>query len=387
MIPPKIGWWLPLVVAVVFWGKWTGVSSFTSAGEKSEQSQRKRYVVNRQGDVPHPVVAVAGVTAWPNLTLLQDGSILASLFNKPSHGEVAGEVECWVSSDSGKTWARRGVPIWHQPNTNRMNHAVGLANNGDLLAMISGWSDLPMAGQASQHPGPFRAAVLDPVVCRSRDVGRTWTTDFKSLPARCPDDGVTIPFGDIVPGADGELRVAVYSAKGIVGLKPGSELVFVYRSHDDGLTWSDPVSLSAPHHRNETAILHLGRGHWIAAARYHNLALFRSEDDSQSWNFQALVTGKSEFPGHLIRLRDGRILLTHGNRTEDRGVDARFSADEGVTWSQSRRVMDFQGDGGYPSSVQLADGQILTAYYAKSITGYDSYHMGVVTWDPNKLSN
>ena len=36
----------------------------------------------------------------------------------------------------------------------------------------------------------------------------------------------------------------------------------------------------------------------------------------------------------------------------------------------------------YPSSVQLKDGRILTAYYAMAIPGHSGYHMGVVIWDP-----
>ena len=38
-------------------------------------------------------------------------------------------------------------------------------------------------------------------------------------------------------------------------------------------------------------------------------------------------------------------------------------------------------DMGYPSSVQLADGSLLTAYYAKRSRLYDGYHLAVVQWD------
>ena len=78
------------------------------------------------------------------------------------------------------------------------------------------------------------------------------------------------------------------------------------------------------------------------------------------------------------------MLLTYGNRTDPRSVDVRFSDDHGATWSDPFRVIDFQGDGGYPSSVQLPDGQVLTAYYAQRIAGHNRYHMGVVMWDPAK---
>jgi hypothetical protein len=94
------------------------------------------------------------------------------------------------------------------------------------------------------------------------------------------------------------------------------------------------------------------------------------------------LTGPSQHPGHFTRLKDGHVLLTYGNRLNPRGVDVRFSDDEGMTWSEPVRVLDFQGDGGYPSSVQLPDGQVLTAYYARRIASHNQYHMGVVVWDP-----
>jgi hypothetical protein len=39
-------------------------------------------------------------------------------------------------------------------------------------------------------------------------------------------------------------------------------------------------------------------------------------------------------------------------------------------------------DCGYPSSVQLADGRIVTAYYSKSAPEHPGYHMGTAVWRP-----
>jgi hypothetical protein len=38
-------------------------------------------------------------------------------------------------------------------------------------------------------------------------------------------------------------------------------------------------------------------------------------------------------------------------------------------------------DCGYPSSVQRADGKIVTAYYSQAVENHDRYHMGVAIWD------
>lgn len=342
------------------------------------------YGKTREGKRPTPVVAVESVTAWPNLTLLPSGEIIASIFNQPSHGSEEGEVECWASSDQGKTWKLRGVPAKHEPHTNRMNCAVGLAGNGDLIAIISGWSDKPVEGQKPHSDGPFRKAILDPVVCRSSDSGNTWKVSKVALPARCPDGGISIPFGDILPGKDGKLRVAVYSAGKAMVDVDGSDATYIFRSDDDGYTWAEPVPLDPERARNETAIFHLGEGRWLAAARHSDLGLYHSDDDAHSWKFVGPVTNKAELPGHLMRLRDARILLTYGDRTRDaKGVEVRLSNDEGKTWGEPIRLLDFQGDGGYPSSVQLEDGTVLTAYYASAIEGHKGYHMGVVRWEPD----
>jgi len=119
-----------------------------------------------------------------------------------------------------------------------------------------------------------------------------------------------------------------------------------------------------------------------AAARSNGLDLYRSDDDAKTWTHRQKLTGPQQHPGHFTRLADGRVLLSYGNRAEPKGVDVRISRDEGETWSEPVRAVDFQGDGGYPSSVPLPDGHVLTAYYASRIAAHRGYHMGVVIWDP-----
>jgi len=338
------------------------------------------YVKTGNCEKAKPIVAVDNVCAWPNLTLLPDGTIVATIFNKPSHGQMAGDVDCWASEDGGRTWRLRGAATPHEPDGTRMNEATGLARNGDLVVLCSGWSDKILEGQERWNDGPFRAGILSAWVCRSSDGGRTWRVGKDAFPKRGPDGGSCIPFGDILPGKDGDLRAAIYTV-----IKGRPDRVYIYRSRDDGKTWGDPVPMEEKVLRNETALLHLGDGKWLAAARGNGLALYASEDDGKTWTCRGDVTGLAQHPGHLLRLKDGRLLLTYGNRTEgDKCVEVRVSGDEGKTWSGPMRVVDFEGDGGYPASVQRADGQVVTAYYASQTEGHSRYHMGVVIWDPAK---
>ena len=338
-------------------------------------------------------VAIDNVCAWPSLTLLPNGEIVATIFNKPYHGLWAGDVECWVSADGGRLWTRRGVPAPHEPGTNRMNVAAGLAANHDLLVLASGWSNRgetpPKERTAFKWGADFAGAeVLVPWVCRSRDHGLTWE---RSATVDCGPGGAAagvanpVPFGDISVAAPGLLVASVYLAGKATqkcGLPPGCYSIC---SRDDGRTWGQVSRIGEAH--NETAILCLTESHWLAAARSGRLDLFVTEDAGAHWRLDGPLTGPAEYPAHLLRLRDGRVLLTHGVRLRGYyGVGARLSDDRGKTWCAPARLLDFGDawDGGYPSTVELADGTLVTAYYASRIPAHRRYHMGVILWRPEE---
>src|SRR4051812_45069220 len=123
-------------------------------------------------------VVIDNVCAWPCLTKMPDGSINASIFGQPSHGQMEGAAECW-NSPEGEFWTKRGVPAPNDPSTNRMNLAAGLAKNGDLLVLCSGWMDVAQPPRPKQPA--FRDGIVDTWVCRSGDGGKTWT-QIKDFP-------------------------------------------------------------------------------------------------------------------------------------------------------------------------------------------------------------
>ncbi len=70
---------------------------------------------------------------------------------------------------------------------------------------------------------------------------------------------------------------------------------------------------------------------------------------------------------HLLRLKDGRLLMTYGFRRKPYGNQARVSSDHGQTWSKPLTISDdgIGSDLGYPSTVQLDDGTLLTVWYER----------------------
>ena len=65
------------------------------------------------------------------------------------------------------------------------------------------------------------------------------------------------------------------------------------------------------------------------------------------------------------------------------GVLAKFSSDEGKTWGAPIRIANtLESDCGYPSTIQRADGKLVTAWYSKASENHQRYHMAVAIWDP-----
>jgi hypothetical protein len=354
-------------------------------------------------------VAVKDVCAWPNLTTLADGSVVATIFNQPCHGLWEGDVECWATADGGQSWKLRGTPAPHEPTTNRMNVAAGRNAKGELVVLASGWSHRPPPppeGTPATGHGP-PSAVLPIWVCRSADGGRTWSrAEGVEPPSRsrlAADGGLTlsdrlIPFGDVIEIGGGKLGVCLYAWHP----ETKTHASYFFTSGDDGSTWSI-AGIIGPDGLNETTPLRLADGNLIACARTYwdgqpgneqRLELFRSIDNGATWQRERPVSTPHEHPAHLLQLADGRILLTYGDRNGGgkwpdgspgsaalpHGIEVRLSGDGGRTWSPPERIAGFDGDGGYPATVELADGRLLTAFYAKRSALRDGYQMATVTW-------
>jgi len=158
---------------------------------------------------------------------------------------------------------------------------------------------------------------------------------------------------------------------------------FLMRSRDRGKSWnylgSMAEDLNGSRDYDEPAVVALKDGRLLAMLRSHvsprmdppggYLYMALSEDGGVSWS-KARKTSMWGHPAHLLALRDGRVLCTYGYRMHpDPGVRAAVSAD-GVQWNPQdiftvKTMPEVDSDHlqiGCPSSVELDDGRILTAY-------------------------
>jgi len=157
--------------------------------------------------------------------------------------------------------------------------------------------------------------------------------------------------------------------KGPDQLPPGqSHYSGLIRSHDNGRTWGE-WNLIAPGY-SETALLAMPDGSLLAflrgGERPVNVWLSGSRDSGRTWSHPHAITGQSQHPADAIMLKSGHLLLCYGNRVEPLGVQAMLSVDGGKTWDRRTAIAwtSLNTDCGYPSSVQLDDGTIVTMYYS-----------------------
>ena len=208
-----------------------------------------------------------------------------------------------------------------------------------------------------------RRAELGEWAIRSTDGGLTWSTRIPTI--------VNSPHGP-TQLSDGRL---LYAGK---QLWTAEQKIGVCESTDDGATWkwladipSRPGDRAASDY-HELHAIETADGRIVGQIRNHNAAnsmetlQTESSDGGRTWSEPHSI-GVWGLPSHLLKLRDGRLLMTYGHRRAPLGNQARLSSDHGRTWSEPLLVSGdgTSGDLGYPSTVELEDGSFLSVWYEK----------------------
>lgn len=138
---------------------------------------------------------------------------------------------------------------------------------------------------------------------------------------------------------------------------------FCARTHDGGLTWKF-ISFIGPEPEGFVIMpssVRLGPATLLTTVRHKEttgnwLDAYLSNDNGANWQLLGKVAPTGEHSGNppsLLRLRDGRLVVIYGYRSQPCGIRASFSTDNGRTWGREFVV---RPDGpwwdlGYPRSV------------------------------------
>jgi hypothetical protein len=344
---------------------------------------------------------------WPTIGRMPDGELLVVFSgDRDAHVDPFGKTFLVRSADGGRTW---GAPeLVNDTPLDDRDAGICVCDDG---ALVISWftshydEDTYMRRAPEADHDRWRRRIravgtevirqwageeieggryaLGHWIRRSTDRGRTWEE-----PIRVPP---TTPHGPIAL-SDG--RVMFVGIEQNHGRREKRGSILAAASEDRGKTWSvvgrirmfpdypgeapDGYSyLCEPH------VVEVAPGRLLAMARYEEMPRQKertrcvlwqcdSEDGGKTWTEPrpTPILGK---PPHLLRLRDGRILVSYGFRHAPFGQRACVSADGGKSWDYGNEIVlrddAPSGDLGYPASVELPDGTIVTVYYQQERAG------------------
>lgn len=275
----------------------------------------------------------------------------------------AGRLECVRSDNQGQTWSPPSVVA--DSERDDRNPAIGVTHSGTIVVgyHVNGCYD--PEGKYDREKGDF-----DTFLTRSHDGGATWETPY---PLNYEPLNGRSPYGQMLTQEDGTLLMPIYGAKeGAIG---GADVFqdscsYLLQSKDEGKTWEQPLLIAEG--MNETAFLALPSGEWLASLRAEKgefsnaLYLARAQRPTGPWPKPERFADPSRHPSTLALLGNGSMLMCYGYRDEPYGARAVISRDEGRTWCDEILLGDKAAtwDCGYPSSVRLSDGTLVTAFYS-----------------------
>ncbi len=321
---------------------------------------------------------------WPTITRTKSNELLIVFSgNRDAHICPYGITQMIRSNDNGVTWS---APVTIN-NTPLDDRDAGILKTKSGTLLVSWFTSLAFdnPSQYKEHPDWVRHSEK-----LSEDIKKQWLGNWTR---RSTDNGQTWeePVRQIASAPHGPIELhdnrLLYVGMGTVD---GKKSIAVEESKDDGKTWNlistvpIPAGLSVqnlwePHAlevSNDTLIVLVRNNSKDESNGY--LQQTESYDGGKTWNVlhQTPLFG---YPAHLLKLKNGDILAVYGVRKEPYSERACLSKDGGKTWDIGNEILLSQSktwDLGYPSSVELEDGSILTVYYQIDQPGEKTCLMG-----------
>lgn len=314
-----------------------------------------------------------------------------------------GQVRAMTSRDDGATWTYPRV-LLDSPTDDRDSGVLETAKGALLVTTFTSLAyEDHLAKSVMYMPVAGKSSAMRPM---PPEVIARWQATQKRLTA----DERQAELGEwVLRSTDGGLnfsaRIAtiVNSPHGPLQLKDGrilyigkelwtkNQRIGAVESKDDGLSWNWLSEIpgrpgdDVERDYHELHAVESDDGRIVAQIRHQgkvdkNWTLqTESTDGGKTWTIPRAIT--FGIPSQLLKLRDGRLLMTYGHRRLPFGNQARLSTDHGRTWSEPMIV---SGDGtvsdlGYPSTVELADGTLLTVWY-ENMKGLDRAVLRQAKW-------
>ena len=340
--------------------------------------------------------------AWPTIARRPNGELLVSFSgDREAHRGPYGKNQIIRSHDSGESWS---IPetVNNSPLDDRDPGILVTSSGTIIISWFTGdswstrnlepyWEDLPDYTFESwkRHISKISPEVRDKWhgnwTRRSVDGGITWEDQVNSI-ASAPHGPIQLQ----------DQRLLFVGNEKYHGHK---RMVSVH-SEDDGRSWqllgtfpdlreqNGHLPYSEPHVTEliDGTIITLWRyepqirefehctcnvdsiGYCTCGSEDQLNYMHQSEsrDGGRTWTIPHR-TPLWGYPPHIIRLRNNQLLTTYGRRWSPPGQRACISHDEGNTWDSENEIVlrddAPSGDLGYPATVEIEPGELLTVYY------------------------
>jgi len=242
--------------------------------------------------------------------------------------------------------------------------AVVVSTKGTVLAFCEG-----------RKKGLSDAGDIDLVLKRSFDNGEIW----QSIQIIC-DDG-TNTCGNPCPVVDRETGTIWllsthnlgidHEGKIWDGTSKGTRTVWVMKSDDDGLSWSEPQDITASTKQSNWTWYATGPGvgiqlksgrlvipcdHGVAVSRDYHSHVIYSDDHGKPWKLGGTVPDRTTSECQVVERVDGSLLINIRNypaKTRCRTIAT--SRDSGLTWSETSLDHTLVGPGCQASLLRFTD--------------------------------
>ena len=312
--------------------------------------------------------------AWPTVSLLKNNKIMvgASGF-RIEHICPFGKAVVSVSTDNGETYTLP-KPIIDTPLDDR---DAGICTFGDNGVIVTSFNNSINMQREHNKENEYAQSYIDTITKEDEE------KYLGSLFRVSTDGGIT--FGEI-------FHSPVTSPHGPTELKDNT-ILWAGNNFNDYNSGIEVYSINAKNGKcdfvgkitlNNKNIV-LCEPHLIELENSDLLCLIRGEDlgetDSIFTIFQSISSDKGKTwstpqmlldetggaPPHILKLKSGKLLCTYGRRKLPFGIMAMISSDNGKTWETDIRLYEnfVSDDIGYPSTIELENGTLLTVFYAK----------------------
>lgn len=340
----------------------------------------KRLNVRKHGVICHgPADMPGSYYGWPTVARMEDGSLVAGASGfRNAHICPYGKCVIFRSTDEGAAWSKPQI-ICNSLIDDRDVGLTPLPGNELLLSWFT--SDTTWHINAADHTPDMQEWTEEDILknlgsftklCRADG---SWTKR-RIAPVSAPHGPIVLRNGDLLylgtrcssPADNRTLQETRERTD-----HPQTALV----SRDRGESWEERggIPLMEGLHQCEPHVIELEDGTLIGHIRarmldrtrpdFSALQLYQSvsRDGGVTWSTPEYLCEGG--PAHLLRHSSGVLISSYGYRLPGFGQRVMLSYDQGQTWDTDLVIRDDGNtrDLGYPSTVELKDGSLLTVYY------------------------